>query len=215
MNRHFSKSRLTRLAILLGTVFVVALPVMAQENLRSQANFQFMGLIPKDSTGTDLSGNPITEHATRSGGFLAGYTFNLNRWAAVEGDYGYSRDTQNFSSLFGPSAVQTRLHEMTVAFVVRMPVSVARLHPYALGETGALRFDPTNNSPSMVPGALAQTKPVFLYGGGVNVDLRRNFGVRVDYRGLLSRIPDFKLATLTVGRTTHLAEPSVGVYVRF
>ena len=215
MNRHFSKSRLTRLAILLGTVFVVALPVMAQENLRSQANFQFMGLIPKDTSGTDINGNPISDHATRSGGFLVGYTFDLNRWAAVEGNYGYSRDTQNYSSVSGPSGVQTRLHEMTGAFVARIPVSVAKLHPYALAGTGALRFDPTDESASTVAGVLAQTKPVFLYGGGVNFDVTRRFGIRAEYRGLLAKTPDFKLSTLTVGATTHLAQPSVGIYVRF
>jgi len=188
---------------------------MAQEEVRSQVNLQLTGLVPGDTSGMDASGNPITDHASRSGGFLLGYTFNLNRWAALEGNYGYSRDTQYYSGSFGTSGVQTNLHEMTGAFLFTLPVHIARVRPYALAGTGALRFVPTSDAMSLVPGTQGQTRAVFLYGGGANFDLTRNIGIRAEYRGLLSKTPDFGLSTLTMGTKTHFAQPSIGVYFRF
>jgi len=203
------------LTAVIAGLLATALPAMAQEEIRSQVNLQLTGIVPKDSSGIDSSGNPITDHGTRSGGFLVGYTFSLNKWAAVEGNYGYTRDTQSYSGIFGTSAVQAKLHEMTGAFLFTMPVHIARVRPYALAGTGALRFVPTSDAMIMVPGTQSQTKAVFLYGGGANFDLTRHIGIRAEYRGLLTKIPDFGLTTLTMGTKTHFAQPSVGIYFRF
>src|SRR5262249_50036933 len=151
---------------------------MAQEETRSQVNLQLTGLIPKDSSGTDTNGNGITDQATRSVGFLAGYTFKLNRWAAVEGDYGFSRNTETYSGSFGTGGIQANLHQMTGAFVVNFPVNTHRMRPYGLAGAGVLRFDPTSDLDSLALGAQSQTKGAFVYGGGVNVDLTRKIGVR-------------------------------------
>jgi len=86
---------------------------------------------------------------------------------------------------------------------------------HALAGTGALRFVPTSDAMSLVPGTQGQTRAVFLYGGGANFDLTRNIGIRAEYRGLLSKTPDFGLSTLTMGTKTHFAQPSIGVYFRF
>ena len=132
MNRYVhSSSKLIGLVGVLAMTLVLAGTAMAQEEMRSQVNLQFTGLVPKDS-----SGKGITDDVTKSGGLLAGYTFNLNRWAAVEGDYGYSRNTQNYSGLFGSSAVQANVHQVTGAFVLRIPVSIGKVRPYALAGTG-------------------------------------------------------------------------------
>jgi len=210
MNRyvHFNR-KLIGFAGVLAVTLVIAGTAMAQEEMRSQVNLQFTGLVPKDS-----SGKGITDDVTKSGGLLAGYTFNLNRWAAVEGDYGYSRNTQNYSGLFGSSTVQANVHEVTGAFVLRIPVGIGKVRPYALAGTGALRFDPTSNIGN-TPAAVSQSKAVFLYGGGANFDMTRHVGIRAEYRGLLAKVPDFTLTGLTLGTMTHLAQPSVGVFFRF
>jgi opacity protein-like surface antigen len=210
MNRYIhSHRKLVGFVGVLAVTLVLAGTAMAQEEMRSQVNLQFTGLIPKDS-----SGNGITDHATRSGGLLAGYAFNLNRWAAVEGDYGYSRNTQTYSGLFGTSAIQAGVHELMGVFLLRIPAGVSRVRPYALAGTGALRFNPTSNLGN-TPGALVQSKGVFVYGGGVNFDVARHMGVRAEYRGLLAKVPDFKLTGLTLGTMNHIAQPSVGIFFRF
>ena len=213
------RSNLTVSLIALGSVFttfcLIAEPAMAQEGLRSQVNFQVTGLIPKDSSGTDSNGDAIMDHTAKSAGFLAGYTFHLNRWVAVEGDYGFSRNTGTYSGSFGTSGIEANVHQMTGAFLLSLPIKVPRMRPYALAGAGALRFDPISNLDSTIVGAQAQTKGAFLYGGGMNIDMTRHFGVRAEYRGMLLKVPSFDVATLAMSTTTHLAQPSGGIYFRF
>jgi len=181
---------------------------MAQVEQPSQVNFQGTALITKDST------TPSGSHrATESGGLLVGYSYQFNKWAGVEGNYGYTRNTQNYSGSFGPSSIRTDAHEVTGSFVFHVPARVRSVRPYTLAGAGALIFDPVNNLQST--GINRQTKGTFVYGGGFNFDVTRNFGVRTEYRGLVFKTPDFTVNTLHLDKFTHLAQPSVGFFVRF
>src|SRR5260370_11446082 len=106
------------------------------------------------------------------------------------------------------------MHEITGSFVAHLP-ACSNIRPYVLGGAGALVFDPTNSALSQVNGIGRQTKATFVYGGGVNWDLARNFGLRAEYRGLVYKLPDFTLNTLNLDKVTHLAQPSVGFFFRF
>jgi opacity protein-like surface antigen len=181
---------------------------MAQEEQRSQISIQGTGLFTKDTTGDTTS-----HHASDSGGFLLGYKYQFNRWAGVEGNYGYTRNTQNYFGSIGTSAIQSDFHEITGAFVAHVPTNIARVRPYALGGAGALVFDPTDKF--LVAGASRQTKAAFVYGGGVDFDVTNHFGVRTEYRGLVFKAPDFTVNALDLDKVTHLAQPSVGFFFRF
>ncbi len=85
------------LAMATGLVLFAA-TAMAQVEQPSQINIQGTALITKDST-TDSA----THSATQSGGLLVGYSYQFNQWAGVEGNYGYSRNTQNYFGSFGQS----------------------------------------------------------------------------------------------------------------
>ena len=183
---------------------------MAQEEVRSQVSLQGTGLVAKDS-----SGQGISQEATKSGGFLVGYSFQLNRWASAEANYGYSRNTQSYSGNFGRAAIQANVHEITGAFVLNIPANVPKVRPYVLAGGGALVFDPTRNAGGFVSGAESQGKAVFLYGGGVNFDITRNVGFRAEYRGLVYKTPDFQIGRLDSDKFTHLAQPSAGIFFRF
>ena len=87
------------------------------------------------------------------------------------------------------------------------------VRPYVLGGGGALVFDPTEKF--IVSGADRQTRGAFVYGGGANFDLTKKFGVRAEYRGLVYKVPDFGIDRLNLDKFTHLAQPSVGFFVRF
>lgn len=180
---------------------------MAQVEQPSQVTVQATGSFTKDST-TDSA----THQATRSGGVLVGYSYQLNNWAGVEGNYGYTRNTQNYFGTFGQSSVRADMHEVTGSFVFHIPVHVANLRPYALGGGGALIFDPVD---TFANGIDRQVRGTFVYGGGVNFDVARNFGIRAEYRGLVYKAPDFKVDTLNLDKFTHVAQPSVGFYYRF
>ena len=205
-----SKSSLSGLVAVVVALFVFSTGAMAQVENPSQITFQGTALITKDSTSDDGS---IGRQSTKSGGFLVGYSYQFNSWAGAEGNYGYTRNTQNYIGSIGSSPIQADVHEITGSFVAHIPVNVRNVRPYALAGAGALVFDPTDKV--LIGGVGRQTKATFVYGGGVNFDVTRNFGVRAEYRGLVYKVPDFTLDNLNLDKVTHLAQPSVGFFVRF
>jgi len=183
---------------------------MAQVEQPSQITVQGTALIAKDSTADS---NALSRQETKSGGLLVGYSYQFNDWAGLEGNYGYTRNIQNYSGSFGQSSIQADIHELTGSFVFHIPTRVSHVRPYLLAGAGALIFDPTDRS--IGNGVNRQTKAAFVYGGGLNYGITRNFGVRAEYRGLVYNVPDFTVTSLHLDKVTHLAQPSVGFFFRF
>lgn len=202
-----SKTTLGLVAVI-AAVAMSATSALAQVEQPSQISIQGTALITKSSNDQIPSND-----ATKSGGLLVGYSYQFNRWFGAEGNYGYSRNTQNFITLGGASSLQADFHEVTGALVAHLPVKVRSVRPYVLGGGGALVFDPTEKF--IVSGADRQTRGAFVYGGGANFDLTKKFGVRAEYRGLVYKVPDFGIDRLNLDKFTHLAQPSVGFFVRF
>jgi len=199
--------------LLLTTVAVVgifSMSAMAQVEQPSQINIQGTGLVVKD---TDNS--PLSQHTTKSGGLLVGYSYQFAKWGGVEGNYGYTQNTTNTYGNFGQSSIRADFHEVTGSFVFHIPVNVRQVRPYALAGGGAVVFRPTDDAKRINSGIDQQTKGAFVYGGGVNFDVVKQFGIRAEYRGLLYKTPDFGMTSLNLDKITHLAQPSAGVYFRF
>jgi opacity protein-like surface antigen len=206
--------RLISIKTLLGVAAVAVVVAgspsagFAQIEQPSRIIIQGTGLITKDSN------KQVPAHeATKSGGLLVGYSYQFNRWFEAEGDYGYTRNTQNYLAVGGPSSVQADFHEVTGVLVAHIPVRVRRVESYVLGGAGAVIFDPTEKF--IVTGAERQTRGAFVYGGGANFRVTSNFGFRAEYRGLLYKVPDFGIDNLNPDKFTHLAQPSVGFVFRF
>jgi len=198
-----------------GSVFaLIALAITltfysnAQE-ARSSLSVQGTGSFTKDS-----SGNNTLQHATNTGGVLAGYRYHINRWLAAEAVYGYDRNSQKFFSPAGLARVQANVHQATGGFVVSLPTRARwRLSPYLLAEGGALVFDPTSNN--SLAGAQSQAVGTFVYGGGADFPMAHHLSLRAEYRGLVYNTPDFGIRTLNADRFTHTAQPSAGLVYRF
>src|SRR5262245_43327123 len=209
MNQSIVSKKALGLIAVIFTVAASATTVFAQEEgQRSQISIQGTALVTKGSKD-QIPSNDVT----KSGGLLVGYSYQFSRWFGAEANYGYTRNTQNFITLGGPSSLQANFHEVTGALVAHLPVNVRSVRPYVLGGAGALVFDPTDKF--IVTGADRQTRVTFVYGGGANFDITKNFGVRAEYRGLVYKVPDFGLSQLNLDKFTHLAQPSVGFFVRF
>ena len=196
------------LAAVIVAVIASASTALAQEEQPSQITIQGTALVTRSSKDQIPS-----NEASKSGGFLVGYSYQFNRWLGAEGNYGYSRNTQNYLTLSEPSSLQADFHEVTAALVGHIPVHVRSVRPYVLGGGGALVFDPTDKF--IVTGAERQTRGAFVYGGGANFDITNNFGIRAEYRGLVFKVPDFALDRLNLDKFTHLAQPSIGFFFRF
>ena len=195
---------------LLVAAFSLASTGTAQERDWHEVSVQGTGVLTRNSQG-----NGIMRHTTQSGGILVNYRFHFNDWLAAEANYGYTRNTHQYFVTGGPFGVQANAHQTTGALVITLPSNIARTEPYVLAGAGALTFDPrfsqvgTNGTP------YRQTKPAFVYGVGSNFNLSPRVALRLEYRGLVYKSPDFGLAMLDSPTTTHTAQPSVGFTIRF
>ena len=191
----------------LALCLALTLAAAAQE-YRSEVSVQGTGFFTKDSDG-----RVIRQQGTKTGGVLAGYRYNINRWLAAEANYGYARNTQLYSGAL-PARVQANVHQITGAAVVKLP-SFAKLQPFALAGGGGLVFDPTGNPGGTFSGATRETKGAFLYGGGADYRLTHHLALRAEYRGFVYKAPSFNVANLDTDKVTHVAQPSAGIVFRF
>jgi len=199
----FQKSLMT---MLLAGAAAVALPAYGQTEgtSRQDVAVQAFGSFV---TGTTDKG--IDNTVTNSGGVLASYRFFFSRHQGVEANYGYSRNTQSYFSPSGDLGVSSNNHEISGAYVFRMPLG--KVTPFALAGVGALVFDPRDFA-----GAGSQTRAAFVYGAGADINLTHRLFMRAEYRGLVYNSPTYNLPVLAgLDRTTHRAEPSVGFGYRF
>jgi len=179
----------------------IALPAFAQSE---EAGRQDVAVQAFGSFVTTTTQNGIDNKATNSGGVLASYRYFFSQHHGVEGNYGYSLNTQKYLSGAGLNGVNTNSHEISGAYVFRLPHR--NITPFALAGVGALVFDPKNFS-----GAGTQTRAGFVYGGGADINLTHHIFMRAEYRGFVYNSPTYDLPVLAgLDRVTHRAEPSVG-----
>lgn len=197
--------RRNTVAILFAWSAFAALPAFSQEELyRQEVSGQAFGSIVKETTQ-----NGVKQKATDSGGALASYRYFFNRHSGVEANYGYSLNTQTYSSAGANLGVKSYSNEATAAYVYRVPFN--RWSLFALAGTGAIIFDPKN-----VRGVGSQARAVGVYGGGIDANITSRLFVRAQYRGLVYNSPTYDLTTIAgMDRITHRFEPSVGLGWRF
>jgi opacity protein-like surface antigen len=184
----------------------MALPAFSQSETpgKNEVSVQAFGSFVKSTTN-----NGIENQATNSGGVLGSYRYFFNAHSGVEANYGYSLNTQSYGSTSGLLGVKSYSHEVSAAYVFRMPMR--KFTPFVLAGVGGLIFDPKEFA-----GASSQARAAFVYGGGADFDLTHHVFVRAEYRGFVYNSPTYDFAGLAgVDRTTHRAEPSVGFGYRW
>jgi opacity protein-like surface antigen len=165
------------------------------------------------------SGNLTTQTVTKSFVGFASIRLNFTRKHSAEFTYGRIRNTQEYSSSPNLFRIQDSIAEYSGAYVFR-PLRWHNFKPFGLAGGGVLRFKPDpagitiNNILTPLP-AVEQTRAAFLYGGGFDYRVTKRWAVRVQYRGFLYKVPDFKVSNLFTGATGNLSEPSVGAVFRF
>jgi opacity protein-like surface antigen len=184
----------------------LALPAFSQSETpgKNEVSVQAFGSFVKGTTN-----NGIENKATNSGGVLGSYRYFFNTHSGVEANYGYSLNTQNYGLTNGVLGVKNYSHEISAAYVFRMPMR--KLTPFVLAGAGGLIFDPKD-----FVGASSQTRAAFVYGGGADFNLSHHVFVRAEYRGFVYNSPTYDIPGLAgTDRITHRAEPSVGFGYRF
>jgi len=194
------------ITMIVAGVLLLGMPAFSQseEGSRSEVSAQFFGKFVHSSNK-----DGVQQSSSNSGGILAAYRFFFSRHHGIEANYSYSRSTATYSFDSGTSGVGANRHEWSGAYVLRFPIR--SVTPFFLAGAGGLTFAPLNS-----PGASTQTRAAFVYGAGANVNMTHHVFIKAQYRGFVYNSPTFNLAANRgADRVTHLAEPSVGLGVRF
>lgn len=143
--------------------------------------------------------------------------YHFNRFTALEFNIGRTSNSQVFLVPPDSYRVKTGITEYNAAFVLT-PATWGKFQPFLLGGAGGLHFSAGTQYIDTVEspfGATAQTALAFVYGGGTDYVIWRGLGIRLQYRGLLFKAPDFGRTILFPGARGHMAEPMVGIVAKF
>ena len=170
------------------------------------------------------SSNGIREQATQAGGAAAGYRFHLSSSSALEGRYALSRNSQKYSFGGAVSSIPAYFSEISGSYVYSLS-RWNRIRPFLEGGGGLVLFSPGNYGGATTftnsvyggssTGLSMQAKPMFVYGGGADVPALQRLYLRVEFRDVGYKTPDFGTAIFHTNTYSFAYEPSVGVAYRF
>ena len=95
--------------------------------------------------GSQANGNAITEQQTDAGGLAVGYRFHLNSSSALEGRYGFSRNSDKYTIGGVVSSIPSYFSEISGSYVYTFSKS-QHIRPLLEAGGGALIFIPGNYS---------------------------------------------------------------------
>jgi outer membrane immunogenic protein len=203
--------------------FFVCLLAVCGSAARTQESRQDISL-----SGTALiepfkaSSTDIEVHSTTAYGGLASYRFMLTPNSALEANYGLTY--QNKINYSGPNFqyppginILTRTQEISAAYVRSFVFK--NFNPFVEAGPAGIIFLPIQNSGTKIQDAHQQTEIGAMYGAGFAYEVSPSFDVRVEYRGVVTKVPTFGVGTSTYNFTTNrwynISVPTVGVAYHF
>lgn len=167
---------------------------------------------PHDSEGALVELRHIVKPLV---GFEAALSFN-------PANQSYAPDSTNCALTCGqpPLEVSGKVTEFTGDWIVSM--KSGNLRPFALGGVG-FAFTVPGASPTVkasngtVPAYAVNTvvRPVFVYGGGLDYLFSKHFGLRVQFRGNMTKAPQLLDQYPSTTKYTQIYEPTGGIFYRF
>jgi opacity protein-like surface antigen len=183
-------------------------PMLAQdETNRMEVGVSAIGTFPSGS-----SGYSVNQGGTYSGGVLASFRFLFTAHQGAEVDYGYTRDTDQYTTANGPTGVQADMHEFSASYVYR--ISLGRVKPFASAGIGGVVFDPVSGAGFLPIAPTTQARPAFVYSVGADIAITSHLSFRAQYRGLVYKAPDFDTG-IGSNSAMNLSEPAGGLVWRF
>jgi len=164
------------------------------------------------------NGNGIMQSPSNAAGGLFEVRHIANPIVGYEATYAFNRANQVYTSSgsvcglvcepLAPAAVSANAHEITADWVASL--KLANLRPFALAGVGVLIDVPSGGQ----AGTNTATKPVFVYGAGLDWGLLPHLGLRLQYRGNLYRAPALTSVFTSTGAFAQTSEPMLGVFFR-
>jgi len=169
------------------------------------------------------NGNGTVQSPSNSAGAMVELRHISNPLVGYEATYSFSGDNQRYTSTVAtgtcaigvtppcPSTASVAAHAHEVSGDWVASVHIANFRPFALAGVGLLFNQPTGGQSS----TNSATKPVFLYGAGLDWGLLPHLGLRFQYRGNLYKAPNLSRLFTSTNAFTHTSEPMIGAYFRF
>lgn len=195
---------------------VVALSSFAasQEVERFNASINVAGVLSKRSTS---SNGGLTLKPTNSAEESGSIRWRLNHLHGLEVNIGHTMNSQVFTLAPNSFRVSTGITEFSGDYVLS-PMHMQHWEPFLFGGAGALRFSPgstfINGLQSSFP-VKQETGMTFIYGAGTDYNFWKFLGVRLQYRGLIFKAPNFGQPNLATHAKGHMAEPAIGLVIKF
>jgi opacity protein-like surface antigen len=159
-------------------------------------------------------------------GALLSYRFMMTPSSALEANYGMTYQN-TFHYTINPYkvgvSILARTQELSVAYV--RSFNYHKVNPFIEAGPAALIFLPIRNSGTNTKDFQRQTEIGFLYGAGFAYEISPSFDIRGEYRGIVTKVPDFgQASSSTSGNTIPLntnkwyktiSVPTIGVAYHF
>ena len=199
---------------LLTIILAMASFAVSQEVERFNVSIGAAAVSSKTSTS---SNGTLTLKPTNSAEEFGSVRWRLNHWHGLELNIGHIMNSQEYTVAPNIFRVSTGITEFSGDYVLS-PIHTAHWEPFLFGGAGALRFSPgttfINGLQASFP-VKQQTGMAFLYGAGTDYNFWKFFGVRLQYRGLIFKAPNFGQPGLATHAKGHLAEPAIGLVIKF
>lgn len=192
--------------------FLLAVFVPAGRAQESRQDISLSGSVlvePFMASSTD-----VQVSANRAFGGLLSYRFMLTPSSALEVNYGLTyQNNIHFYTNPNNYNVATRTQEISAAFV--RSFIYKNFNPFVEAGPGAFIFLPIRNSGTTSLDVKQQTQVGGIYGAGFAYEVSPSFDVRVEYRGLITKVPSFGDGALSTNRWYNISDPVIGVAYHF
>jgi opacity protein-like surface antigen len=158
----------------------------------------------------------VQVHSSYGLGALVSYRFMLTPSSALEANYGI--DYQNKIRYYLPQfpkgvPILARTQEAGAAYV--RSFNFKKFNPFVEAGPSAFIFLPVRNTGTGDLNAKQQTAIGATYGAGVAYEISPSFDIRAEYRGLVSKVPNFGDTTLNTNKWFNIFNPTIGVAYHF
>jgi opacity protein-like surface antigen len=158
----------------------------------------------------------VQVHSNYALGALASYRFMLTPSSAIEANYGITyQNTIKFVLPQFPNGVKvlTRTQEISGAYV--RSFTYKKFNPFVEAGPAALIFLPIRNTGTTSLDVKQQTAVGGMYGAGIAYEITPSFDIRAEYRGLVTKVPNFGDATFSTNKWYNIFNPTIGVAYHF
>jgi outer membrane immunogenic protein len=193
--------------MLLGTLILSAAAGLAQES-RQDASVSATGTF-----APEVNGNGVHMTTQPFLGFLGSYRYMLTPRSALEVNYSFTQNQQNYVTSFLTGQIHQRQQEVSGAYVYNM--NFKNFNPFLEGGVAGMFFSPIRDYQTTSLDAKRSTNIGALFGGGVAYELSPSFDIRVEYRGIVVKAPNFGLDNFKTNRYEVISMPALGIAYHF